>query len=132
MKHRRLWRTVYVLLPVAGVTLFLFCRTLLADILHGLSPCLFYHTLGLYCPGCGISRSLLRLMQGDVIASLRFHLLPIMALILGGLLYAEWGTVLFGTHRRLIPRSGRFWIVFGIVAAVYLVFRNVVELMPVS
>ena len=36
-------------------------------------PCMLYTALGLYCPGCGGSRAVKSLFQGDIISSLIYH-----------------------------------------------------------
>lgn len=47
-------------------------------------PCMFYHVTGQPCPGCGLTRSCVSLLHGDVAASLRYHLFG--PLLLGGIL----------------------------------------------
>ena len=48
-----------------------------------LLPCLFHEITGLYCPGCGGTRALVKLLQGDIRASLYYHPL----VLYGGALY---------------------------------------------
>lgn len=35
--------------------------------------CIIYERFHVYCPGCGISRSLMYLMRGDIFKSIRFY-----------------------------------------------------------
>ena len=48
-----------------------------------LPRCMFHQMTGLYCPGCGATRALSAMLQGDVLASLHNNLLlfPLLALI---------------------------------------------------
>ncbi|TKC04794.1 DUF2752 domain-containing protein [Pedobacter polaris] len=50
---------------------------------HHLLTCPFKASTGLDCPGCGIQRSLLALMQGDLIASFKLYpaTIPIISLL---------------------------------------------------
>lgn len=130
MKHKRIQRILCFAVPPAAAAGFVLARHTLMNVIGNLWHCPVYRALHIYCPGCGISRSLRSLLQLDLVASVRYNIFPLCALILGILLYAEWGTALFGRHRRLFPRSGRFWAVFGAVSALYCVVRNLVELMP--
>jgi hypothetical protein len=45
-------------------------------------PCLSKQVLGMECPGCGLQRSIVLLLQGDIGASVQMYpgLLPMMAL----------------------------------------------------
>lgn len=38
-------------------------------------PCVFHELTGAYCPGCGITRSLASILQGDVYQAFRFNAL---------------------------------------------------------
>ena len=57
-------------------------------------PCLFRHTLGMPCPGCGLSRATAALLQGDWDSALTFHafaplVLVVLALIVAASLLPE-------------------------------------------
>jgi len=56
------------------------------DVLPHVSLCMFQNLTGRPCPGCGMTRAVLRLAQGDVEGSLRMHPLGI---VLVGLLVAS-------------------------------------------
>lgn len=93
--------------------------------------CPFYEITGLYCPGCGGTRSLTALLHGDVL--LAFHenpSTPVLLLVIG-LFYIERITNLFGKKLRLFPRNLVFWgVCFGMLV-VWDVCRNFVPaLMP--
>ena len=64
-------------------------------------PCPFLHTVGLPCPGCGLSRAIIALVQGDWRTSLTLHAfapLFILALVL-----VVWATIL--------PQKQRIWLI---------------------
>ncbi len=118
-------KALFLLLPflLAALTLLLY-RPLLW-IAGWLPACPFYTVFGLYCPGCGNTRSVLALLHGDVLLSLRYNLFPCACLLVLLLLYLEWGAGLFTQkRRRLLPRSARFWSPAGVLAALYWVGRN--------
>ena len=49
-----------------------------------LFPCFFKSHFGMECPGCGMQRSLIALLKGDIIISLQYHaaLIPFIITIL--------------------------------------------------
>lgn len=89
-------------------------------------PCLFHKLTGLLCPGCGGTRAIARLGQGDVAGALRANAL----VVLGGV--AGCAAVAFrltGVYHRLRGRlSGNSqkllnWLVLTTVV-VFTIFRN--------
>lgn len=117
--------------PVLGLAIIIFKETLTKIILK-LSSCPIYVTTGIYCPGCGNSRSLRALMHGHVLLSLRNNItIPILALLLL-LLYIEFVSSAFGKNIRLLPRKPAFWICFGVFMTVYYIIRNFIpQIAPV-
>ena len=59
--------------------------------------CFFQDVTGLPCPGCGLSRSLVLFVSGDVVAAMRQHALILPLVMLGGLVVV--GAVSFGDWR---------------------------------
>ncbi len=53
-------------------------------------PCAFHELFGLYCPGCGSTRALRRILRGDLIGAFRYN--PALILLSPVLL---WGTACF-------------------------------------
>jgi hypothetical protein len=60
------------------------------DVLPHVKLCMFERVTGRPCPGCGMTRSILDLAQGDVVGSLRMH--PLGVVLAGMLVAAIVGT----------------------------------------
>ena len=130
-RRRKSWKILYFLLPFGLAALTLLLRRPLLWVTQRLPACPFYRMTGLYCPGCGNTRSLRALLNGDILLSLRCNILPLVLLAAVVLLFAEWGALLFGGKpRRLLPRSARFWVPFGVLILLYWIGRNFFPLPP--
>jgi len=72
-------------------------------------PCLLYEHLGIYCPGCGGTRSVWALLSGDVFLSVYYH--PIVlycVLIIGTYLILQTIDRLRGKKEYTMPFSVSF------------------------
>lgn len=71
--------------------------------------CTFKNLTGLPCPGCGLMRSMVSAMHGDVDASLSYHRLGLLTLayIFLQLLYRA-GMILIPSKASHLPRYGRY------------------------
>ena len=84
------------------------------------------HLFGIYCPTCGMTRAARALLELDLAASLRYH--PLLPLFLVMVLYYEW------VHLRAVlsgrpARRPRHLLMFTIAAFVaFFVLRNVLLL----
>ena len=78
----------------------------------------------IYCPGCGNTRSVQHLLNGDVLSSLRFNLVPIIGIVIGALAYFELVAFVFGKQMKIIPRGRMFWTITIIAFSLYFIVRN--------
>lgn len=123
-RKKQIYRIWVVVLPVIAILGFIFLKIFAEELVSHFRPCIYYEVLGIQCFGCGNTRSVMALLRGDIISSLKYNITPVLLSTLAILLYAELVTMAFGTHKRILPRKGLFWIIFGIVLMGYFVGRN--------
>ena len=92
-------------------------------------PCVLWSVFGLYCPGCGGTRAVAALLQGDILKSLWYHPLVLYTVVLFG------GFVLTQTLARMhVPKikGWRFhaWQLYGAVVILFLnmIIKNILLL----
>ena len=90
-----------------------------------LPECNFYKWTGLYCPGCGDTRAVIALMNGDILLSLRQNALIIVLLLILIVLYIELLLkVVFEKRFKSPVLNLKFLWIFLVLFAVYSVVRN--------
>ena len=123
--------TKYRVRLILGLAALIVPAILVGAILFKFSPsqlhlpsCSFRAQTGLYCPGCGATRAIRRLMQGDLLGALRYNsllfiLAPCVVYILAYDAYDLWRGV-------MVPRRGvRNVAVFCLCAIIaYFILRN--------
>lgn len=129
MTPRRKWLTL--LLPMGAAALFLLLKLYLDRIAVLHIPCILWFLTGLYCPGCGGTRSIRALLDGNLWLALRYNPgVPLVA-VLGLLWYAEQLLALSGRQKKIIPRSRRFWVpLLGMLILFYLLRNGISMLAP--
>lgn len=92
-------------------------------------PCVMWSIFGLYCPGCGGTRAVVALLQGNVLQSLWYHPLVLYTVVLFG------GFILTQTLERLrVPgiKGWKFhaWQLYGAVVILFLnmIIKNILLL----
>ncbi|MDF2539784.1 MAG: hypothetical protein K0S76_2805 [Herbinix sp.] len=116
-------RIITVAIPLFGVLLILL-KNYAFIILRNLPACPIYEYHHLYCPGCGNTRSVAALLNGDILKALRFNIVPFLLGVFVLIAYIELVTYSFGKHLRLVPRSNKFYITTSIILVLYYIFRN--------
>lgn len=123
-RYKTYQKVLVILLPFVSVG----ALWLLADfaLKHVMLPeCQFYKWTGLYCPGCGDTRAVIALMNGDVLLSLRQNALIIALLLMGIAMYAELLLkVVFEKKFKSPVFNLKFLVIFLILFSVYAVVRN--------
>ena len=76
-EQRQIEQTLYrigLCLPCIGAALFSVRRWLPGAVLNMVFlPCMFHKATGLYCPGCGGTRAVLALLEGQILQSFFYH-----------------------------------------------------------
>lgn len=94
------------------------------------SDCAFQLWLGMYCPGCGGTRSVNALLHGHVLQSLWYHPLVTYGVALYLAFMITWTTAklhLFGIKKGLKFRAGYMYAMLVIIAVNFIV-KNVLKL----
>jgi Protein of unknown function (DUF2752) len=80
-------------------------------------PCLIKKTFHVECPGCGLQRSFIALLQGNILQSIHFYpaLLPLIILISTIIINSKW-------HLSFLQKCIKFGIpsVFAIILLSYI------------
>ncbi|MDT3405258.1 DUF2752 domain-containing protein [Mucilaginibacter terrae] len=80
-----------------------------------LIPCLFKNFTGFDCPFCGLQRSVVALLEGDLVASFKYQ--PATILLLLALLLSASGQRLQFNNKRLVKR-----VVYSLTTVCFLAF----------
>lgn len=90
--------TIGLIFLGAGIVLWVLFHFLLKEYLPTV-PCFFSSVLGIYCPGCGGTRSVIALAQGRLFQSFWYHpIVPYGAVLGGGFMLTQ------GMHRLGVKR----------------------------
>ena len=114
---------VAVAAPTAVLLIWIFREQIL-----GLAPylgvCTFYELTGIHCPGCGNTRSVRALFNGDILLAVRNNaVLPFLLLLLL-CLYIELVADICGKKIKILPRKLWIWLVVIGLFCIYFVVRN--------
>ena len=123
MKKQRIIKHTVIFIPILLIFLYLIKDIFLA-LLPMIPICPFYKSLDLYCPACGNTRSILSLLDGHVLSSLRYNIVPMLLIILSFLAYLELVAYAFFRPIRILPRKLSFYLVMIALLLVYFVLRN--------
>lgn len=132
MRRKFIDSIILISFPIAILLLFI-TQDFWISISEKFPKCAFLEITGFYCPSCGNTRSFIALLHGDLLSSLRNNIAPVAIAILLILLYTEFFMGFIMQKKvKIIPRSAKFWCIFGIVVCLYYIFRNfIVIIAPV-
>jgi hypothetical protein len=90
-------------------------------------PCPFHAATGLWCPGCGMTRAVHRLLRGDVLGALSFNIF--VPLVVLGATIGWWSWLAARAWDRPVRWPARtatgWWLALGGTFVVYGVLRNI-------
>ena len=87
-------------------------------------PCDVYAVLGIYCPGCGMTRAVTVLVNGDILLSLRQNAFVLITILIAVAFYIEFAIRAFGVNFKLPFHKEKYIYIILIVFALYTIARN--------
>ncbi|MEE1319196.1 MAG: DUF2752 domain-containing protein [Ruminococcus sp.] len=131
-RYKTYQKVLVVVLPLLSVPILYFIALFVSKNIT-LPPCIFYKFTGIYCAGCGETRAVNALLEGDILLVLRQNALVIVVLLAGVILYIETVLkVVFGKKFKSLILNYKFlWIFLGFLF-VYSILRNFIpQIAPV-
>lgn len=110
-------------IPLGAIAFLAMSETIFQLVRKG-PPCMFFMVTGWYCPACGGTRSAEALLHGNIVESLRYHVVVVFSCLLGIAFYIEFSAKLFGKNISLVPRSYILLFVTIGLFLTYFVVRN--------
>lgn len=80
-------------------------------------PCVWYHILGFYCPGCGGTRAVSELVKGNLLKSFYYHPFVPLAAVLIFVFMVSW-SVYYLSKKRIKGLKFRNWYLYAGLAIV--------------
>lgn len=124
MKNYKFWQKAAVIICPLLLAVLIYYSAVFAARNFTFPPCLLYELFGIYCPGCGMTRAVIALLQGDVLLSLRQNAFIVLGLIILAIIYI--GFVLKVLGIKIMPCKIKVKIIYIllILSAAYAVLRN--------
>lgn len=131
-KKSILFKIFVIIMPIISIALIYSAVKLYTQYIYSIEfPCMFNLFTGYFCPGCGNTRSIIALVNGHIILSLRYNPFIILLFVFLILLYIELFTSTFYVHKKIIPRSNKFLFVTLGIMIIYYFIRNFIPILMI-
>lgn len=124
-KFTNLQKAIFVILPFLFFPAVYFLGKFLSQYTQYFPPCFTYTVFHFNCPGCGITRSVKALLNGDILLSLRQNILPVIGIILAVWLYIEFLFYVFDKKPPFTILKEKYVYMGLFLLLIYTVLRNI-------
>lgn len=126
MKNLKIYqKVILIILPLLLPVAVYFIASFFADSTKYLPPCFSYTFLKIYCTGCGATRSVLALLNGDVLLSLRQNPLVVVSILLYVWLYIELLFRVFSKKPPFTILKEKYLWWFLAIMIIWTILRNI-------
>lgn len=85
--------------------------------------CVFYEVTGLYCPGCGITRAILSLVEGDIYQAFRYN--PIIFVDIPVIIITSIIDFIYKDNKKVKKITNIIYIMLLVITLLFGVLRNI-------
>lgn len=119
----KLAKLVTIVFPLLVLFIYL-SREFLIEIGHHFPDCYFYKKTGYMCSACGNTRSVICLLNGEILESLHYNITPIILIVITFFFYVECICQCLGHTIYILPRKKRYLYSLLIYMITYYFVRN--------
>lgn len=118
-------RIFFTILPFVVAIVLFFLAKLCVQYIKYVPPCISYEMFDIICPGCGMTRSVLALLDGNILLSLRQNPLIILGILGFSLMYLDFLLKVWGKKLPFeIYNTKAAWILIVLIL-IFTILRNV-------
>lgn len=131
MKHKELIGKIGVFIGIIVVLILLAVLYAYLDDEYNMGfSCTLNQLFGIYCPGCGLTRAGIAMLQLDFYQAFRYNAFSL--IIISGIFFASvcfiWETI-FNKNNIISKIPIAFWVIFTISFLIYGVIRNFIPIL---
>lgn len=121
--RKKIAKLVMVVFPLLALLIYI-NKDFLIQMTEYFPVCYFYEKTGYLCAACGNTRSVIYLLKGEILESMRYNITPFVLLVIVFGFYFECVFFVFGHTVQIIPRKRKYLFMLLASMCIYYFSRN--------